>query len=156
VLDESGKVGPTKLKSNTQTANLLGVIGWAAVVSLVGGFGCGLAIDRYGRLGSITLWALGALAGFVGHKINRTPSRLVGWLLVVACASALVIAEVWWIRWNIKQSADSWWTAVTLIPAFVQQFELAAIIAAIFTAMGAWSAYRSTTVRYRLVAIERE
>jgi hypothetical protein len=130
-------------------------IAWAILVGIAGGYACGLAINtRFGEIGSVSLWALGVLAGYVGRKITTAPSRLVGWILVAGCVCALVIAETCWIQWNIEDAEESWWSAFTLLPRFVKQFQLAALFAAIFTCFGASSAYRATAVRYRLVAVE--
>lgn len=126
------------------------------IAGLGGGVLCGLVIDRYGVVGSISLWALGALSGFVARKLISHPSRVVGWSLVVACVVALAFAEVCWIHWNTKQGAEGWWIAVTFLPTFVREYEVAAFVAAVFTGLGAWSAYRQVAVRYRLVAVDDE
>ena len=127
---------------------------WAVVVATGGGFVCGLAIDRYGELGSITLWAMGAFAGYVAQKILGGRSRVVGAVLVVSCVSVFVISETCWIHWNIKQGADSWLAAFRLLPTFVQEYERAALFGAIVTALGAWSAYSQTALRYRRIAAD--
>lgn len=134
--------------------NIPFAIAWAVVAGTAGGYVCGLAINEFGRIGSASLWPLGVLAGFVGRKIIAAPSRLVGWVLVAACVCALVVAETCWIHWNIVQGKESWWTAFTLLPAFVREYQIPALFAAIFTCFGASSAYRATAVRYRLVAVE--
>ena len=85
---------------------------WAVAVGIVGGYSCGLAVDRYGELGSLSLWLLGALAGYVGRKIITYASRPVGWSLVVACLAASVIAEVCWIHWNELECPEGWFAAV--------------------------------------------
>ena len=121
---------------------------WAIITATAGGYVCGLIINRYGEFGSLSLWAMGALGGYVGQRILIGRSRLVGSLLIVSSISAMVIAEVCWIHWNIE-GAESWQAALKLLPAFVQQYEQAALIAAIATAFGAWSAYRQTAVGYR-------
>ena len=117
----------------------------------VGGYVCALAIHRYGTMGCVALWLLGAVTGFVARKIVGEPSQLVGWMLVIAGVCALVIAEVYWIHWNIEQGTESWWTAATLLVKFVQQYELAAIIGAVMTGFGCWSAYRQTA--FGIVAV---
>jgi hypothetical protein len=132
-------------------------IAWAILAGTAGGYACGLAINtRFGEIASASLWALGVLAGYVGRKIITAPSRLVGWVLVAACVCALVIAETCWIhwRWPTAEARESWWAAFTLLPTFVQEYQLAALFAAIFTCFGASSAYRATAIRYRLVAVE--
>ena len=130
------------------------VIAWTVAVPICGGFACGLAIDRFGEFGSISLWALGALSGYVGRKIMAAPSRSMGWGLVVANLSALVVAEVCWIHWNLALGAESWWEAVGLLPTFIRRYELSALIAAMFCIFGALSAYQQTARRYRLVAVD--
>lgn len=149
-----GSPDVTSGSSRESANNAPWAIGWAVVAGMGGGYVCGLAISRFGEIGSISLWALGALAGYVGRKIISVPSRLVGWVLVVACGAAFVIAEVCWIHWNTKQGAESWWTAFTLLPMFVQEYEIAALFGAILTVFGALSAYRQTAIRYRLVAVD--
>ncbi len=148
-------LSPPSGNSGTGARNVPLAIAWAILAGTAGGYACGLAINtRFGEIGSASLWALGVLGGFVGRKIITAPSRLVGWVLVVACVCALVIAETCWIHWNIEQGRESLWTAFTLLPRFVKQFQLSALFAAIFTCFGASSAYRATAVRYRLVAVE--
>ena len=119
---------------------------WGVFCGTAGGFVCGLAVDRFGEMGSVSLWALGALGGYVARRITTAPSRLVGWTLVAACLCALVIAETCWIHWDTKQGSESWWAAFTLLPTFAQQYQISAIFASIFALFGAWSAYRTTAI----------
>lgn len=123
------------------------VIGLALVVAIAGGYACYWPISYYGELGSVSLWLLGAVAGFLGRKIIAGPSRLTGWLLVACCVVAFVIAETCWIRWETKQGAEGWWTSITLLPTFVQLYRRAALAGAIFTLLGSLSAYRQTARR---------
>ena len=120
---------------------------WTLIIATVGGVACGLLIDRFGELGSISLWAMGALAGYVAQRILGGGSRLVSFALVASCVSAFVIAETCWIHWNTKQGAESWLAAFALLPTFVKDYEIAALMGAIFTGFGAWSAYRQTADR---------
>ena len=145
---------PPNLMGTAEITNIPLVTAWAAFVATCGGLACGLAIDRFGEFGSVSLWPLGALSGYVGRKIMAAPSRSVGWGLVVANLSALVVAEVCWIHWNLVQGTESWWAAVGLLPTFVREYELAALIAGVFCIFGAWSAYQQTAMRYRLVAVD--
>jgi hypothetical protein len=117
-------------------------VAWAIVVGTFGGYACGLAISRFGELGSASLWALGALAGYVGRRILAAPSHWVGCVLAAANVCALVVAEVCWIHWNTIQGAASWQQALALLPTFVRDYELAALIGAVFCGFGAWSAYQ--------------
>jgi hypothetical protein len=137
---------------------LLLAVAWALAVAVAGGYACGLAISvrRVGEVGCVLLWPLGALAGYLGRKIIKNPSRLVGWLLAGACGVALIFAEVCWIHWRTDQGATGWWTAFTWLPVFVQEYPRSALIGAIFAVLGAISAYRQTALRYRMVAIYEE
>jgi len=123
----------------------------ALTVAIGGGYACGLAIVQFSELGSVFLWALGAVAGYVGRKIITNPNRAVGWLLACACVLAFVVAETCWIHWETKQGAESWWAAFMLLPTFVQQYQIAALAGSIFTLFGAHSAYRQTATSRRLV-----
>ena len=145
---------PTNLTGTAEITNLPFVAAWAACVATCGGLACGLAINRFGEFGSVSLWALGALSGYGGRKIIAAPSRSVGWGLVAANLSALVVAEVCWIHWNTVQGAESWWDAVGLFPIFIVEYDRSALIAAVFCIFGAWSAFQQTAIRYRLVAVD--
>ncbi len=145
---------PANLTGTAEITNLPFVAAWAACVATCGGLACGLAINRFGEFGSVSLWALGALSGYVGRKIIAAPSRSVGWGLVAANLSALVVAEVCWIHWNTVQGAEGWWEAVGLFPTFIVEYDRSALIAAVFCIFGAWSAYQQTAIRYRLVAVD--
>ncbi len=145
---------PTNLTGTAEITNLPFITAWAVFMATCGGLACGLAIHRFGEFGSVSLWALGALSGYVGRKIIAAPSRSVGWGLVVANLSALVVAEVCWIHWKIVQGSESWWAAVGLLPTFILEYERAALVAAVFCIFGAWSAYQQTAIRYRLVAVD--
>ena len=115
---------------------------WILVVATAGGFVCGLAIARFGEMGSISLWAMGALAGYVAQRILRGRSRPLGIAMIIGCITTFVVAEACWIHWTTTQGAVSWFAAFTLLPTFAQQYKTAALFGTIFTAFGAWSAYR--------------
>ena len=83
------------------------------------------------------------------------PRKVVGYAIAVAVILAMVIAEVCWIRWNIK-GVDSWGAAIALLPQFCQQYQWDAIVAGLATFFGASSAYRRAGVRYRLVQVVEE
>ena len=93
--------------------------------------------------------ALFAVAAVAAGNDAKHFEALVGLVLVAACVSAFVIAEVCWIHWKTVQGDESWWVALTWFPTFVQENEGTALIAAIFTGFGSWSAYRSTAVGAR-------
>jgi hypothetical protein len=121
------------------------IIGLAVLVATAGGYACYWPISYFGELGSVSLWLLGATAGFLGRKIVAGPSRMTGWLLVACCAVAFVIAETCWIRWETKQGAEGWWESIALLPTFVRLYRRAALIGTVFTFLGSLSAYRQTT-----------
>lgn len=148
--------GQPDATSGSMLQRAVEIVSCLVICGLGGGIVCGLLIDRYAEVGSVSLWALGALSGFVVRKLIARPSRVVGWSLVAACVTALIVAEVCWLHWNTVQGAEGWWIAVTYLPTFVREKEISAFVAAVFTGLGAWSAYRQVAVRYRLVAVDDE
>lgn len=160
--DPSRGGGPEEATPGRETRtpgirNLPLIIAWAVLVAVGGGYVCGLAICQFAALGSITLWPLGAVAGYVGLKIIGQPNRVAAWILVVACAIAFPLAEICWIRWCWPlwgEGQGSWPEAIALLPTFIKGNQIPALIAAIFTFFGAMAAYRQTAVRYRWVRVE--
>jgi hypothetical protein len=145
---------PQEHAGSTATSQQIGlVVLWAMTVAAAGGYLTGLAIDRFGWPGIAAVWAVGGVAGFVGRKLLTAPHRLAGGTLVVACVFAIVVAETCWLHWNTVQGEEGWWAAFAWLPIFVQEYELSALFAAIFTGFGAMSAYRQTAVRYVRVPI---
>jgi hypothetical protein len=65
-----------------------------------------------------------------------------------------MIAEVNWIQANIKDADDRWIKAVTLLPAFARQFQLAAFMAVCLAIFGAISAWQQVAVRYVRVRVD--
>ncbi len=126
-------------------------LAWAAALAVGGGFACGVVISRYGEYGSVLLWPLGALGGFVAFRLSPSPNRLVTASVAAACFVALALAEVYWIRWNWsfvgEPRPESWGDAVRLIPLFLQRFTITVGIAAMFAVFGALSAFRQLTAR---------
>ena len=132
---------------------ILGAV-WAIVVAVAGGYGCGLVVAKFGLLGTISLWALGAFAGAIGRKIIGSSCRPIGWMLVVACVVAYFIAELFWVRWNTVQGQEGWMAAMQMMPTFFEEYSQSAFVGGIFAVFGAMSAYRQTAVRYRWVQVE--
>lgn len=113
---------------------------WAVVVALVGGVACGWCLDRYGTLGAISLWPLGAIAGFIAARLKLS-GRFCGWALVAACLMAFLVAETYWIRWH---EAEDWWEAVRYWPTFITEYEVPVLVGIVLAAFGAESAFRQT------------
>jgi len=133
---------------------LLFAIVWVALVLIVGAvIACHSALE-FGELGMIAVWPIGWAGGFVAAKILAGKSKLVGALLVATCFSIAVIAELNWIHEEIEGADESWSKTISLLPAFVRQFKLAAIVALIFAGFGALSAWRAVTVRYVRVRVD--
>ncbi len=125
----------------------------ALILAALGGFLCGLAVDRFGQTGSISLWLAGGATGFLARKLLSRPHKAIGWMLAIANVVALVVAEVCWIHWNLVQGSESLLAAIRLLPEFVQSYQVSVLIAGIFTVFGAMSAYRQAGVRYHLVQV---
>ena len=145
-----------ELPGGTPTRGVGWVLLLAVLCATLGGYLCGLAVQAFGTAGFVSVWALGVMAGFVARKILATPSRLAGWVLVVACVGAVTFAVVCWLHWCTVQGEESWWVAFTCLPVFVKEFYRAAMFAALFTAIGAWSAYSGAAIRYRMVRVREE
>ena len=126
---------------------------WAVLVAIGGGLICGWLIARYGEFGAIGLWGCGVVAGLVARRITG-PSRHVAILLVIACVTALLVAETWWIHEQWNPSPKSWIAAAALLPEFATNFQISALVAVLFCGFGAHSAWTQLGRQYRLVAVE--
>lgn len=115
-------------------------VAWASVVALAGGVACGWCLDRYGTLGAISLWPLGAIAGFIAVRLKLS-GRFCAWALVAACLVAFVVAETCWIRWHEEKG---WWDAVRYWPTFITEYEVPVLVGIVLAAFGAESAFRQT------------
>lgn len=131
---------------------LIGLV-LSLILAFLGGFLCGLAVNRFGETGSISLWLAGGVAGYLARKLLSQPRKNVGWMLAVANVFAFLAAEVCFVHWNFEKGAESLLAAIRLLPEFVQNYQLSVLIGGIFTVFGAMSAFRQAGVRYRLVPI---
>ncbi len=145
--------GETNAALPYETQRLLAALLWVIVVVVGGVLLTNVAVRRYGELGMFVVWPIGWAAGFVAGKIVSRKSRLVGGLLVLACISIPVLAQVHWIQVNIEDAHGSWWRAFTLVPLFAQQFQVAAITAVCMAILGGISAWRQVAVRYVRVRV---
>jgi len=123
----------------------------AVIASIVGGIACGWLIGEIGELGSIALWPLGFVAGTISRKLTVAPSRASAWCQVAACVLAMFVAEACWLHWNTLQGEKGWWVSMMLLPAFVKDYTVSAVVAGAFTVFGCFSAYGTAGRRYRLV-----
>jgi len=131
---------------------IAGALGWSVIVFIGGGFVCGMLIDRFGELGSLSLWALGWLAGSIARKILGAAHRPTSYALVAACCFAAILAETFWIRLHIANRED-WVAAASYLPTFVQNYQFSAALAALWTGLGAYSAYEQTARNYILMRV---
>lgn len=118
-------------------------VAWAFIVALVGGYACGWCVSEFAEWGSVSLWALGFVAGLAARRL-QLPRRFSAWALAIACIIAYVVAETCWLRWNTKNGNEGWWASVCLWPLFLNDYTISALIGAVFAAFGADSAYRQT------------
>ena len=140
--------------ASTGTSSLwdLGIsIGLALATFVGGGYLCGLALEQFGSLGAISLWATGGIAGFVAAKLIK-PHKVAGYVLAAGVVLAFVVAEICWIHWNIV-GAEEWPTAISMFPTFLKEYQMDALMGAIFTFFGAASAYRQAGRRYRYIQV---
>ena len=119
---------------------VVGIIA-ALMTAVVGGYLCGLVIDQFGEVGSISLWGLGFVSGLAANKAAGGGSRFLAMAMIVGCIGAFVVAETCWIHWNIKD-AETLPAALAKFPLFLKEFKVTAFIAGIFTLFGAHSAYQ--------------
>lgn len=132
-------------------------IGIAVAVATVigGGAACGWFVNRFGEFGACFLLLLGWVAGLAARSLMKRPRKIVGYAIAVAVVIAILIAQVTWIRWNIRD-VDGWGKAITLLPDFFQQYTRAAFVSGLCAFFGASSAYREAGVRYKLVRVVEE
>lgn len=132
-------------------------IGFAIALLTIGlgGFLCARAIDNFGEIGAVALWVLGWSAGTAAKQVMSRPRKLVGYALAIAVIIAFLVAEVAWIKWNIKD-VEGWGQAIGLLPMFCQQFQWSALLGAICAFFGASTAYSTAGVRYRIVKVVEE
>jgi len=135
-------------------ARLASAIAWAVVVLIAGSGLTSYCVLRFGERGLFAVWPVGWAGGLVAAKILRGKSKLVGGLLVVACFGITLIAEVVWIHANIKGADESWFKAISLLPAFVRQFQISAFLAVVLAIFGAIAAWRGVAERYIRVRVD--
>ncbi len=127
---------------------LAAALAWAVLVLGGGGFAAGWAVDGFGELGLLSVWLLGVAGGFVAAKILVRKSKPVGWLLVVACCGAALLAEVCWLVWNPHVGQEpGWWGAVLFLPKFIRGYRVAVLVAVVCAVLGSVAAYRQVAVR---------
>lgn len=142
------KAKPEGLSSGMQWA-IIGALSLLTVV--VGGYLSGCAIDRFGAMGAVAIWATGGIAGFVAAKLV-SPDRAFGYLLAAAVVVAFLVAETCWIHWHIK-GAETLTAAVALLPQFFSDYSTDALVGGVLTFFGASSAYRQAGIRYRYIPV---
>ena len=127
------------------------------LIAIVGGMACSWLVVKYGEWGTVSIWGLGAVGGFVSRKITSGPCKISAWILVAACILTLPAAEVSWLHWQTKQGAAlNWFQCITLLPLLVKEYTLSVLISGVFTFFGAQSAYSQAGRRYRVVVVADE
>ncbi|HJN09508.1 MAG: hypothetical protein QGH33_01930 [Pirellulaceae bacterium] len=144
--------GPTKRPPDIM--RLAYAILWVTFVLIGGGALASYCALEFGELGMFVVWPIGWAGGFVASKILGGKSRFVGSLLVAACFGISVIAEVIWIHTEIEGADESWVKAISLLPAFIRQYRVSALIALIVSIFGAMSAWQQLSARYVRVRID--
>ena len=134
-------------------------IAWAIVVAVGGGILCGWLMVRFGTFGAAGLMGLGILAGMVAWQITRRGTPWVGWMLVVAVLLALVLANMFWLRYAnfaVGQNAKSWWDAAKGVFNLPNTAGTHCFITIVCAAFGAYNAYSSAGSRWHKVYVKEE
>lgn len=125
----------------------VGVLAVAAYVTA-------LVVGRFGEPGLLLIWGSGVLSGVAAKNVlGQSTSRAVGVLLIVGCLLATTYVEVHYIRFHMKQGEDGWLASLKLLPTFLQQFQMSAIVAAVATVLGGMSGYRQVANRWRYIRV---
>ena len=145
--------GKGATKSPPNFVRLGSAVLWVVFFLLAGGALASYAALEFGEIGMLVVWPIGWAAGWVASRILDGKSKFVGGLLVAACFGVSLIAEVNWIHSEIRGADESWLKAISLLPAFVRQYWYSAISALVFSVLGAMSAWRQVSTRYRYVQV---
>ncbi len=138
-----GRIETDESPKRDESLRTIGAIVIGVLVATAGGVLCGMAINRFGELGSLSLWGLGVIAGIIARRVMGQPCRGVAWGLVAACIIAAFVAETWWMRYAPILGHTDWQQAIAYWPTFIGRYTTAAVIAALFTGFGATSAFWS-------------
>jgi hypothetical protein len=122
--------------SDLDPTKILTIVLLAAIIAFGGGLMCGRIMAEHKIVGAITLWPLGAVAGYFGRKIVQGPNRTAGLLLCGGCVLAWLVADTAWIRWDTVQGEQGWATAIHLLPTFFREYWLLATLTGISTLAG--------------------
>jgi hypothetical protein len=144
-LSEDGLLQTFAPSHKTSDSNLgLVALGglWLAAAAVASGIAGGWLIGRLSSAGVFALWPAGFVAGYVGRLISGRPSKGLAWAALPLWLAALVIAEVVWLRWNTVKGEAGWIESVLLLPQFVQDFPMPALMGLLGAGFGAHSAWR--------------
>jgi hypothetical protein len=97
------------------------------------------------------------LGGVVSRKISQKAIPLLGWALVVAVLLALVLAQIYFVRYRFKD-VDTWFDAIAAWPAMITsgQFNYSNFLGLVCAGFGAHSAYWRAGKRFRRVIVMEE
>ena len=139
-------------------------IAWAVVVAVVGGVLTAQLMLHLNAsfIGTVLLWGVGAVGGFVSRKITAAASPLAGYCLVAACVLSMCIADVVWHHGAVtipdpvtrERRDPTWQESVQRVPKYLMNEKQATLLLGVIcTIFGAQSAYWQAGKRYRLVAV---
>jgi MFS family permease len=130
-------------------------IAWAVVVAIGGGWITGVLVAWHFPLGFLGLMAVGVLGGVVSRRISRRAIPLLGWALVLAVFLALILAQIYLVRYRFKD-VETWSQAIEAWPALItsRHYGLANLVALMCAGLGAHSAYWRAGKRFRRVMDE--
>jgi len=123
--------------SHLDPIKILALVLIAVIVAFAGGVLCGwIMAEQHKMVGAMLLWPLGVVAGYFGRKVVDGPNRTAGLILCGGCVVACLVADVAWIRWGTFEGEPGWATAIRLLPTFIRDKWLIALVTAMFTLAG--------------------
>ena len=136
------KLTETLPKESPEVRGLLIALGIASIVVLAGGPLTAWLSDPevFGQLGSLALWGLGFLSGWIARQLGVAPHSLAAWVLAIAVIGTAFLSELCWIRWNIV-GAENWQTAISMFPQYLWDFRTSVLITGLIAAFGAFSVF---------------
>jgi hypothetical protein len=155
---DSGSVSPRCAPTEPLPAHALPAgLAWAGAVAVGGGLICGLLLVEFHMLGYLGLMVIGVLAGAVSRRISGRAVPLLGYALAAAVLVALVVGQVYLIRFGFKD-VETWGQALAKWPEIItaRSFRMSNVLGLVSAGLGAHSAYWRAGKRFHRVVVMDE